>query len=482
MAILDELTEEIAVRFDLGLKARALVQELSNVIASEPGGIGGFLDKFRASGLEAKVASWRVGPSPMALSVREVKMVLGDEVIEGIAENAGVSEGFASGVLGYAIPKIIGLLTSGDAIPEAIPPAILRSHGSAHPFLTPGAEDFTLGGERQVPLRGMEGGGHAAGLRLVVPGAALLITLGLLGYVISYGTAGDRAPIRSASSVAQNAPVASPRTPSMPSYLGNETGNKSGAVSGTLANDADLAATAGAPKSVLGADDINGDFTVTAGWIKNLNAAFGGFKSQGSQALFAGNVFNVGGTIPHADHAWMIGSLHSAQLPQIVVAALTGGSAANMRIASSNSKLDSGGNEPVRLPNQATLDFPIINFPANSAKVPSRSLALLRRIAEQIKQLPPGTVVQLTGYTHSTGTRTAAVDVELAQRRADSVYRVLVHEGVSPAMLSAKGYGSSPSVASVNGIMEGRSSKIAGEGGRQRDDRRVEFRVVQQRP
>jgi len=434
MAILDGLTEDIAVRFDLGLKARAFVRDLSSLIAAQPGGIDGFLDKFRAAGLEAKVASWLAGRSPMALSAREVKMALGDDVIEGIAEDAGVSEGFASGVLGYAIPKVIGLLTIGGAIPEAIRPAILRHPGSAHPVSPPSDEDFTLGGGRQVPRRGIEGGGHA-GLRLVVPGAALLITLGLFGYVISSGTAGDHAPIQSASSVAQNAPVASLRT---------------------------------------------GDFAVTAGWIKNLSEAFDGFRSQGSQALFAGNVFHVGGTIPHADRAWMIGSLQSAQLPQIVLAALTGGGAANLRIALSTSKLDSSGNESVRLPNLATLDFPIINFPANSATIPSRSLALLRRIAEQIKQLPPGTVVQLSGYTH--GTRTAAADVELAQRRADSVYRVLVHEGVSPVMLSAKGYASSPSVASINGIMEGRSSKFTDEGGRQHFDRRVEFRVVPQRP
>jgi OOP family OmpA-OmpF porin len=438
MAILDELTDEIAVRFDLGPKARALVQEVADLIAAQPGGIGNFLDKFRAAGLEAKVASWLGERSPMALSAREVKMALGDEVIEGIAENAIVSEGFASGVLGYAIPKIIGLLTSGGAIPEEIPSAILRAPGSPRPFSPPRVEDFTLGGERQVPLRGMEAGGDGVGLRLVVPGAALLITLGLFGYVISSGTAGDRAPIQSASSETQNALVASPRT---------------------------------------GAGNINGDFAVKAGWIKNLSAAFDGFRSQDSQALFAGNVLNVGGTIPHAD---LTGSLQSAQLPQFVVAALTGSGTASMRIASSTSKLGSSVNESVRLPNQATLDFPIIIFPANSAKVPSSSRPLLQRIAEQIKQLPPGTMVQLIGYTHGTGT--PAANVELSQRRADSVYRVLVHDGVRPAMLSAKGYGSSPSVASINGIMEGRSSNIMGEDGRQRVDRRVEFHIVQQRP
>jgi hypothetical protein len=35
--------------------------------------------------------------------------------------------------------------------------------------------------------------------------------------------------------------------------------------------------------------------------------------------------------------------------------------------------------------------------------------------------------------------RTSAADMELSQRRADSVAQLLIHEGVSPAMLSAKG-------------------------------------------
>ena len=106
----------------------------------------------------------------------------------------------------------------------------------------------------------------------------------------------------------------------MPSYLANARG----AVSGTLAGDADSAATAGSLKSVLGAGHINGDFAVKAGWIKNLSEAFDGVRSQDSQALFAGNLLNVGETIPHADRAWMTGSSQSVELPRFVVAALTG--------------------------------------------------------------------------------------------------------------------------------------------------------------
>jgi len=104
----------------------------------------------------------------------------------------------------------------------------------------------------------------------------------------------------------------------------------------------------------------------------------------------------------------------------------------------------------------------------------------LRRAAEQIKQLPAGSAVQINGYTQ--GAARPAFNAELSQKRADAVHRILVHEGVSPALLSAKGYGSSLSLASRNGVTEGRSSKMTGEAGRQPNDRRVEFRVVQQGP
>jgi hypothetical protein len=57
MARLDELTDDVAERFDLGPKAPALVQEVLGLISAQPGRIGGFLNKVEAADLEEKVAS-----------------------------------------------------------------------------------------------------------------------------------------------------------------------------------------------------------------------------------------------------------------------------------------------------------------------------------------------------------------------------------------------------------------------------------------
>jgi OOP family OmpA-OmpF porin len=136
----------------------------------------------------------------------------------------------------------------------------------------------------------------------------------------------------------------------------------------------------------------------------------------------------------------------------------------------------SGATNQVCAPNQSALKFPTIYFAANSAEVLSSSNPLLRQAAGLIKQLPAGTLVEIRGYTHSIGSPTT--NMQLSQRRANVVRRGLVRAGVDPAMLSAKGYGSSHSLASKNGTVEGRSSSMMED--RRRNDRRVEFSIAQQ--
>jgi outer membrane protein OmpA-like peptidoglycan-associated protein/uncharacterized protein YidB (DUF937 family) len=457
MARLDELTDDIAERFDLGPKAPALVQEVLGLISAQPEGIGGFLNKVEAADLEEKVASWVGSPYPMALSVVEVKKALGAEAIKTIAKNAGLTENFACKVLGYAIPKIISLLAADGAF-----------SGATSASSPSGVGDSIFGRERDILMHEMAGAGAPTEFRLVVPGAALLITLGLVGYFIKSGTAGDLASVQfpSSVSVAQNAPAAASQTPSQ-LLPGNET---------TASGENATGATTGPQKQVLGSGQTAGDFAVKTGWIQNLRAASGGF---GSHVRFAGTGLNEETTRALGNRTWRIGSLWWAEVPQFVVATLTGSGPARISLASPAPALASSGTESAGLSKLAEIHFPTIIFPPNSTRVQLRSIPLLRRVAEQIKQLPAGTVVQIEGYTQ--GAARPTVNAALSQSRADSVYRILVREGVSPPMLTAKGYGSSQSVAS-NEITEGRSSKIMDERGRPRDDRRVKFRVVQPAP
>jgi OmpA-OmpF porin, OOP family len=94
----------------------------------------------------------------------------------------------------------------------------------------------------------------------------------------------------------------------------------------------------------------------------------------------------------------------------------------------------------------------------------------LEQAAGLMKQLPRGSVVWISGYT--TGNPTS--NIKLSQRRANAVRQLLVDAGVNPAMLIAKGYGSSRLPISNKETTEGRSSVTM------KGRPRVEFRIVQQ--
>ncbi|MDQ6702954.1 MAG: OmpA family protein [Pseudomonadota bacterium] len=494
MATFDKLIQEIGARYHLGPKGRSLVQETLDLIARQPGGIGGFLDRYKAAGFAAEVASWVGRNDAVPLSGQEVEEALGSGVISEIADKAGVSQRFARTILGFAIPKIVGQLAQGVAIPSAIPVA------ASIPLSSSYAEEIALPGAEQIPPSSMGGSGRAPGLgRLLIPGACLLITLGVLGYAISSGRSGTRAAVQSAPVTAQNAPLASPTAPSPPARLAVSKpvasppapsiparlalNNENGLIvySGTVGDDAARTAITDSLKKVFGADKITGDLAMDqhagqAGWTKDLKAALDNFKTPGSQALFEGKAVSVGGTIPDADRDRIISSLKSVLGPQFAVATLAGSGATKTAAASSALKSGFSGINPADAPNQPALDLPAIYFAASSAKVPSSGKVLLRKAAGPMKQLPAGTVVQISGYTDSAGNPTA--NTQLSQRRADAVRRVLVDAGINPAMLSAKGYGSSDTLANNKGKAERRSNSAMED--RRRNERRVEFGIVQQ--
>jgi len=468
MATFDKLIQEINARYHLGPKAHSLIQGTVDLIARQPGGISGFLDRFKAAGFAAEVASWVAGTDAVPLSGQEVEETLGSGAISEVADKAGISQRFARTILGYAIPKIIGQLAQGGFGDPAVP--------------SPHADEITLPGAAQIPPSSLRGGGGVPRLgRLLIPGACLLITLGFLGYTISLGKSGTHAVGQAAPVIAQNAPVAPPPAPSVPARLALSNENGFIVYSGTVGDDATRAAITNSLKSEFGADKITGGLAVDkhvgqAGWTKDLKAALDNFKTPGSLALFEGNAVSVGGTIPDAARDGIISSVKSVLGPQFAVAALAGSGATKTAAASSAVNSGFSGKNPGGVPNQPALHLPAIYFAANSAKVPSSDKVLLRQAAGVMKHLRAGTVVRISGYTHNVGNPDG--NMKLSQRRADAVRQLLVDAGVNPAMLSAQGYGSSESLA--NGTTEGRSNhNNSTMEDRRRNDRRVEFRIAQ---
>jgi uncharacterized protein YidB (DUF937 family) len=148
MATFDQLIQEIESRYSLGPKARPLVHETLGLISGQPGGIGGFLDRFKAAGFAAEVASWSGGTEVVPLSGEEVEQTLGSEVISEIANKADISQSFARTIMGYAIPKII--LLQGEAVPPAIPASESSVLDSAIPLPSSPVEEISQPGAEQI--------------------------------------------------------------------------------------------------------------------------------------------------------------------------------------------------------------------------------------------------------------------------------------------------------------------------------------------
>jgi hypothetical protein len=259
-----DLNGEIAAEFELGPKADGLAEQVVRLIADQPGGFAGFLEKLEEYGCETQAAPG-FGRVYVPLTVRQVKKLVGTPFIKEVAKYLEIPQGFASKVLGAAIPKVAGLVAAQNSRPVEVPPdslvfptflALANSQGRA--------EVETIASKQPNPLFRLNVG-YASRLRFAVPVATLLITGGLLGYAISPHLANSAAAgvINGASTAAVTCPLA----------------------------------------SEFGTREIAGDFGVGAGWTKNLTAEFDSYNSGKPKSVFAGRIFTTNRTIQVAGYS-----------------------------------------------------------------------------------------------------------------------------------------------------------------------------------
>src|SRR5271165_6364900 len=81
------------------------------MIQSQPGGIAGLAEKFEQGGLGQLTQSW-IGSGPnMPVSADQIQSVLGDSMVQGLAQKMGISPETASGHLAELLPGIVNHLT-----------------------------------------------------------------------------------------------------------------------------------------------------------------------------------------------------------------------------------------------------------------------------------------------------------------------------------------------------------------------------------
>jgi outer membrane protein OmpA-like peptidoglycan-associated protein len=393
--------------------------------------------------------------------------MVGPAAIDGIAGRLGISAPSASSAVAYVMPKLIGALTPGGTIPAGLPrePTVTRRASETY------VERARAAGERvaeQVRPRRTEAIPDEPYLgRWLWPLLGALALLGFGAYLFSAGRPAPTPRITTPVTTTPRAAVAPVLPPRL--VLGNESGviQFSGAVHDQESRDRIV----NALKSVYGADKIQGDIDVdpsrsAAPWLVNLRTALAALRTPGVQAVFDGNSVNLGGLVNETDRDRIAGSLKSALGGGLVYGTLADRAAgiasdANNSVVAALATLKTGfsGNDLVTI-----LNASIINFPTAGSEVPAGAMPMLRNAAGQITQLPPGTVLEVAGYTDNRGD--PAANVKLSQQRADAVRDALIQAGVDPSKLVAKGYGSANPVAS-NDLLEGRFR-----------NRRIEYHVL----
>jgi len=329
MAVFDSVIEDVAGRFGLDGKAGPLLHEVVQLMTGSPGGIGGFIDKFKSAGLGAEVSSWLGKTDGAVLTGPQVEKALGSTVIDGIAGRLGLSGSGVSTAIGYLAPKLIGQLTPGGVIPSGIPAAVSGFLGSTAPAAP--RQTVTRRVEQVAPV-GITVIPDAPHLgRWLIPLLAGLGVLGLLWYLLS-GTPPTPvvtapAPAVTAPTPVVTAPPAAP-IPSIRARLALSEDNGIITYSGTVHDEATRASIIDSLKAVFGADKIKGDIAIDANagpapWLVDLRTAFEHLKTPGVQAVFDGNSLRVGGLIGEADRDRIIGSLRSALGTGLVFGSLT---------------------------------------------------------------------------------------------------------------------------------------------------------------
>jgi len=224
--------------------------------------------------------------------------------------------------------------------------------------------------------------------------------------------------------------------------------------------------------AVFGADKVKSAISVdpsavAASWLGNIRAGLEALKGANVDAIFEGDKVNVGGgAMGDSARGKIIAALSSALGVGVTVGALTDRTAeavavANNRATTELASLGSGFGVKDLL---FALNDSVFSFASDSAEVPEAMAPFLKTAAADLKQLKPGHVLEIAGYTDNTGD--AALNLALSQKRAEAVREALIKYGVDPDMLVAKGYGEADPVAN-NDTADGRLK-----------NRRIEYHVV----
>jgi uncharacterized protein YidB (DUF937 family) len=101
---------------NVGAMAMALAPLLAKLLKG--GGLSKLVQGARASGLSEQADSWVGTGENEPVSGQEVRGVVGDDTVQELAQQAGISEDEAANVLAQVVPQVVNGLTPNGQLPS----------------------------------------------------------------------------------------------------------------------------------------------------------------------------------------------------------------------------------------------------------------------------------------------------------------------------------------------------------------------------
>jgi uncharacterized protein YidB (DUF937 family) len=100
-----------------GGKGGDAVAAVTNLINSQPGGLGGLVTHFEQGGLGEVAKSWVSTGDNMPISADQIAAVMGSGPVAEFAQKMGIDPQMATGVLAQVLPQVVDHLTPNGQVP-----------------------------------------------------------------------------------------------------------------------------------------------------------------------------------------------------------------------------------------------------------------------------------------------------------------------------------------------------------------------------
>lgn len=125
MGLLDGVLGQVIGKVGGNDQAMKMVETVAGMIGGGGGaggsgaGLQGLVEKFQAGGLGDLAASWIGTGDNKAVTADQVRSALGDDEVQRVADEAGVSKDEAASGLAALLPELVDKVTPDGLVPDA---------------------------------------------------------------------------------------------------------------------------------------------------------------------------------------------------------------------------------------------------------------------------------------------------------------------------------------------------------------------------